>query len=94
MGNQNVQLIAAKDRTPEQKLNIVMRSGLVADGAQLSGAKKPTMEWVWKSTNKPSTFDLQKQKKTFVQAQRELCDVAASCSKTNDKGKGIVSIPL
>ena len=56
--------------------------------------KKPTAEWVWKLTNKPSTFDLQKQKETFLQAQRDFDDVAASCSKTNDKGKGIVSIHL
>ena len=46
MGNQNVQLIGVEVRTPEQKLNVVTRSGLVTDNAQLSGAKQPTTEWV------------------------------------------------
>ena len=45
-------------------------------------------------TNKPPTFDLQKQKETCVQAKRELCDVPPLCSKDNDKGKGTMSIPL
>ena len=94
MGNQNVQLICAKDHTPQQKLNIVTRSGLATDGAQSSGAKKPTAKWVQKSIDKPSTFDLQKQKETFLQAQRDFNDVTTSFSNTIDKGKGIVSIPL
>ena len=33
MGNQNVQLIGAEDRIPQQKINVVTRSGLVTDGA-------------------------------------------------------------
>ena len=56
--------------------------------------KKPTAEWVLKSIDKPSTFDLQKQKETFLQAQRDFGDVETSCSKSINKGKGIVSIPL
>ena len=34
MGHQNVQLISAKDRTLEQTLNVVTRSGLAIDGVQ------------------------------------------------------------
>ena len=60
MRNQNVQLIGAEDRTSEHKLNVVMRSGLATDGVQLSGVKKPNVEWLRNSTDKPSTFDLQK----------------------------------
>lgn len=56
--------------------------------------KKSTAEWVQKLTDKPSTFDLKKQKETFLQGQRDFGDVTVSCSKTIDKGKGIVSIPL
>jgi hypothetical protein len=58
MGNQNVQLIGAKNRTPEQKLNVVMRSGLVTDGVQSDSVKNNTMEWVRKSTTKSPTFEL------------------------------------
>ena len=52
------------------------------------------MEGVRKSTVKPPTFELQKEKETFLQAQRDFCDVGASCSRTNAKGKGIASTPL
>ena len=58
MGNQNVQLIGSKDCTPEHKLNVVTQSGLATNGAQSSGVKKPIVEWVQKSTDKPSTFNL------------------------------------
>ena len=46
MVNQNVQFIGAEDRIPQQKINMVMRSGLETDGAQTSGVKQPTAEWV------------------------------------------------
>ena len=52
MGNQNVQCISAEDRTPEQKLNVVTRSGLATDGVQSDIAKNSTAEWVRKSTAK------------------------------------------
>ena len=58
MGNQNVHLIHAKERTPQHKLNVVTQSGLAIDGAQLGNAKQTTMEWVQKSTIKPPTFQV------------------------------------
>ena len=73
---------------------MVTRSGLATDGAHLSSANQTTAEWVRKSTVKPPTFELQKEKETFLQAQRDFYDVGGSCSKTNDKGKGIASILL
>ena len=89
MGNQNVQLIGAEERTLEHKLNVVTWSGLETDGSQSGSAKKSNEEWVHKSAVNPPTFDLQKEKETFLQAQRDFCDAGASCSKTNAKGKGI-----
>ena len=62
MGNQNVHFIGVEERTPEQKLNVVMQSGLVSDGAQSGSAKQTTMEWVRKSIVKLPTFELQKEK--------------------------------
>ena len=59
----------------------------MTDGAQKEGVNQPTEEWVQKSTMKPPPFDLQKEKETFLQAQRDFCDMGASCSKTNDKRK-------
>ena len=58
MGNQNVQLIGAEECTPQHKLNVLTRSGLVTDGVELGSAKQPTVEWVRKSTVKPPTFEL------------------------------------
>ena len=66
----------------------------MTDGSELGSAKKTTEEWVRKSTIKSPTFELQKEKETFLQAQGDFCDAGASCSKTNAKGKGIVSTPL
>lgn len=68
MGNQNVQLIGVEDRTPEQKLNVVMRSVLATDGVQSDNAKNSTIEWIRKSTAKSPTFELRKEKETFLQA--------------------------
>ena len=94
MGNQNVQLIGVEECTLEQKLNVVMWSGLVTNGSQSGSAKKNTKEWVWKSTVKPPIFELQKEKETFLQAWRDFCNAGASYSKTNAKGKGITRTPL
>ena len=94
MGNQNVQLIGAKNCTPDQKINVITRSGLATDGAQLGGAKQITTEWVRKSTVKSPTFDLQKEKETFLQERRDFCDVVAFGSKTNYKGREIAIISL
>ena len=94
MGNQNVQLIGAQERTPKHKLNVVTWSGLAIYGSKSSNVKKTTEEWVWKSTVKTPTFELQKEKENFLQALRDFCDEGASCSKTNAKGKGISSTPL
>ena len=71
-----------------------MRSGLTIDGAQEESMKQPTTEWVRKSTMELPTFDLQKEKETFLQAQRDLCDMGTSCSKTDDKRKETMRIPL
>ena len=94
MGNQNDQLIGVENRTPCQKLNVITRSELVTDGAQVESTKQLTTEWVQKLTMKPPTFDLQKEKETFLQGQRDFCDMGVSCSNTGDKRKGTVSIPL
>ena len=67
---------------------------MATDGAQVEGVKQPTAKWVQKSTMKPPTFDLQKEKETFLHAQRHFCDMGASCSNTGDKRKGTVSISL
>ena len=58
MGNQNVQLIGAEDRTPEQKLNVVTQSGLATKGVQSDNAKNSTTEWVRKLTTKSPTLEL------------------------------------
>lgn len=94
MGNQNVQLIGYQNHTLHQKLNVIMQSGLVIDGAQVESVKQPTTEWVQKSIMKPPTFDLHKENQTFIQVQRDFCDMGPSCSKNDDKRKGVVSIPL
>ena len=88
LDNQNVQLIGVEECTREQKLNVVTWNGLATDGSQSGSVKKTIEEWVRKSTIKPPTFELQKEKETFFQAQRDFCNAGASCSKTNDKGKG------
>ena len=62
MVNQNVQFVGAKDHILQHKINVVTRSGLATDGAQLSGLKQPTAEWIRKTTDKPPVFDLQQQK--------------------------------
>ena len=43
---------------------------------------------------KPPTFDLQKEKETFLQMQRDFYDMGASCLKVDDKRKGTTRIPL
>ena len=58
MANQNVQFIGVEDHIPQPNINVVTRSGLATDGAQLSGVKQPTAEWVRKTVDKPPTFDL------------------------------------
>ena len=45
---------------------MVTQSGLVIDGAHSGSVKKTTVEWVRKSTVKPTTFELQKEKETFL----------------------------
>ena len=66
----------------------------MTNGAQKVGEKQPTVEWVQNSTMKPPTFDLHKEKETFLQSQREFCDMGASCSRIEDKTKGTARIPL
>lgn len=46
MVNQNVQFIGVEDHILQQKIDVVTRSGLATDGAQSSGVKQPTVEWV------------------------------------------------
>lgn len=58
MGNRNVQLIGVEDRTPEQKLKVVMQSGLLTNGVLLDNAKNSIVEWVRNSTTKSPTFEL------------------------------------
>ena len=93
-GKSYVQLIGAKDHTPDQNLNVVTQSGLATDGGQSNNAKNSLVEWVGKSTAKSPMFELHKEKETFLQALRDFCDAGASSSKANEKGKGIVSILL
>lgn len=66
----------------------------MTDGAQMGGAKENIVEWVRKSTVTSPTFELHKEKETFLQVRRDSCDAEASGSKTNYKGKEIMSILL
>ena len=58
MGNQNVQLIGVENRTLDQKLNVVTRSGLATDDVLLDNSKNSTMDWVRKSTAKSPTLEI------------------------------------
>lgn len=66
MGNHNVQLIGVENRNPGKRLNVVTRSGLATNGVQSDSVKNNTAEWVRKSTTKSPTFELQKEKETFL----------------------------
>ena len=94
MENQNIQLIGAEDHSPQQKINVVRKSGLVTDGSQSSGVKKPTAKWFQKMIDNSPTFDLQKQKETFLQAKRDFYNGVSCYLKANEKGKWMVRILL
>ena len=64
------------------------------DGAQEERAKKHTVEWVRKTSMKPPTLDLQKQKETFLQVQQDFTDKGASSSKIEDKKRELAMISL
>ena len=66
MSNQNVKLIGAEHRELEKWLNIVTRSGLGTDGNQSDNVKNSSTEWVRRSSTKSPTFELQKEKETFL----------------------------
>ena len=68
MGNKNVQLIGPENRTPDQKVNVVTRSGLATDGGQPDNARNSAVEWVRRLTAKSPALDLQKEKETFLHA--------------------------
>ena len=56
--------------------------------------KQPTVEWVKKSAMRPPTFDVHKEKETFLQAQIDFTNMEASCSKASKQRNEIARIPL
>ena len=64
------------------------------DGAQGEKVNHPTTKWVWKTSTKQPTLDLQKQKETFLQVKEYFCDQGASSSRNEDKKREPATISL
>ena len=67
--HQNIQLIAAKQKEPELRFNIVTRRGASTSGTSSDTEKNTGPEWVRKATTKSIPLDLQKNKETFQEAK-------------------------
>ena len=67
--NQNIHLIAAEQKQPKPRVNIVTRSGASTSRTSHDAEKNTDMEWVRKATNKSTPLDLQKNKEMFQQAK-------------------------
>ena len=65
-----------------------MRSGLETDGAREESVKQPTTKSVRKLTLKLPTFYLQKEKETFLQTQRDFCDMEPHAQRLMIREKG------
>ena len=60
--HQNIQLIAAEQKEPEPRVNIVTRSGASTNATPQDTEKTIGQEWVRKAPNKETPLDLQKNK--------------------------------
>lgn len=67
---------------------------MTTEGAREERVKQPTMEWVRKSAMRLPTFDVQKEKETFLQARGDFTNTGASCSKAREQRNGTERIPL
>ena len=56
--HQNIQLIAAEQKEPEPRVNIVTRSGASTSRTPQDSEKNTGLEWVRKATNKSTPLDL------------------------------------
>ena len=63
--HQNIHLIAAEQKEPEPRVNIVNCSSVSTSGTSQDTEKNTGLEWVRKATNKSTPLDLQKNKETF-----------------------------
>ena len=63
--HQNIQLIAADQKEPEPRVNIVTRSGASTSRTSHDTKNNTGPEWVRKATDKSTPLDLQKNKETF-----------------------------
>ena len=67
--HQNTQLIAAEQKEPEPRVNIVTRSGASTNETSQVTENTTSQEWVCKAPNKATPLDLQKNKQTFQEAK-------------------------
>ena len=79
--NQNIQLIAAEQKEPEPRVNIVTHSGASTSRTSQDDEKNTDPEWVCKATNKSTPLDLQKNKETFQEAKTFFNDPTPSGSQ-------------
>ena len=80
--HQNIQLIAAEQKEPEPRVNIVTRSGASTSRTSQDDTEKNTgPQWVRKATNKSTPLDLQNNKEMFHQAKNFFTEPTASGSQ-------------
>ena len=79
--NQNIQLIAAEQKEPEPRVNIVTRSGASTSRTSQDAKKNTGSEWVRKATDKSTPLDLQKNKEMFQQAKNFFTEPTPSGSQ-------------
>ena len=72
--NQNIQLIAAKQKEPEPRVNVLTRSGASTSSTSQDAEKNTGPKWVCKATDKSTPLELQKNKETFQQAKTFFSD--------------------
>ena len=60
--HQNIQLIAAEQKEPEPRVNIVTHSGVSTSETSQDTEKNTGQEWVRRAPNKATPLDLQKNK--------------------------------
>ena len=79
--NQNIQLIAAEQKEPEPRVNIVTRSSASTSRTSQDAEKNTGLEWVHKATDKSTPLDLQKNKEMFQQAKNFFTEPTPSGSQ-------------
>src|SRR5271155_324546 len=67
--NQNIQFIAAEQKEPEPRVNVVTRSGATTSNTSQDAVQKIGTQWVRKAPEKSTPPDLQKNKETYQQAK-------------------------